>query len=369
MRVLVVNAGSSSLKLSLLDEADEVMARTELEAPNGKFNADSLATALERLAAFDASAHRVVHGGPELHGPSVVTQALISHLETLAPLAPLHSRPALHALAEIRRRFPSKPAVACFDTAFHSNLPAAAREYALPRKWREKGVRRYGFHGLSHAWVARRAAEMLNRPAPELRIVSCHLGAGASLAAIAGARSVDTTMGFTPLEGLMMSTRAGSVDPGALVWLQRHAGVSVTSLEQGLLHESGLCGLAGTGEMTEVLERAATRDADAALALDVYVHRLAAGIAAMSASLGGPDVVAFTGRIGERADRIRELACERLGFLGIALDPLRNERVDGDAVVSPDGARVDVLVIESREDIQMASETRALLERPETGRS
>jgi len=225
---------------------------------------------------------------------------------------------------------PDLPQVACYDTAFHAHLPPAAATYALPREWRERhGLRRFGFHGLSHAWVSRQVD-------PDARLVSCHLGAGASLAAIRGERSVDTTMGVTPLEGLVMAPRSGSVDPGMLTWLLREGGLSVEELDQGLEHGSGLTGLAGTGDMRELLAR---DDADAALAIDVYVHRLCAMIAAMAASLGGIDVLAFTGGVGEHAEPIRHRAIAGVAFLG----------------------PFTTLVIASREDLEIARQVRATL--------
>ena len=219
------------------------------------------------------------------------------------------------------------PAVACFDTTFHATLPPAAATYAVPRGWRDEwGLRRYGFHGLSHAYASRRAAELLDLPLGDLRTVVCHLGAGASLCAVQGGRSVDTTMGFTPLDGLVMATRAGSIDPGAVLWLVEHGGLSPAEVAHALEHESGLLGLAGSGDMRDVLERAGAGDPEAILARDVYLHHLRAGIAAMAAALGGLDVLVFTGGVGERAPFVRAAAAEGLGFLGVAVEPDANAR-------------------------------------------
>jgi acetate kinase len=340
LRVLVVNAGSSSLKLSLLGEGDE-----ELWAGS---SLDDLS------AAPDAIGHRVVHGGERFHAAVLLDPSVMSALRELTLLAPLHQPKSLAAVDAVSSRFPDVPAVACFDTAFHATLPKAAYTYALPAEWRSRyGVRRYGFHGLSHAYASRRAGAAS-------RVVTCHLGAGASLCAVLDGRSVDTTMGFTPLEGLAMATRSGSVDPGLLLWLQQHEGLSVDAMADALEHSSGLLGLAGTADMREVLSRSG---ADAVLALDVYVHRLRAGIAAMAASLGGLDALVFTGGVGERAARVRELACGGLGFLGVALDGARNDAADGsaDAVVSGAGSAVRVLVVRAREDLEIAAQTRAAL--------
>jgi acetate kinase len=257
--------------------------------------------------------------------------------------------------------------VACFDTAFHAGMPAAAARYALPADWTARfGLRRYGFHGLSHAYASRRAAAMAGRELAELRIVSCHLGGGASLAAIAGGRSVDTTMGFTPLEGLVMATRSGSVDPGLLMWLLQHGSLSVAEVSAGLEQESGLAGLAElpgkSGDMRDVLAAADAGSEAAQLAIAVYLHRLRREIAAMAAAMDGTDFLVFTGGVGEHAPTIRAAAAEGLGFLGVRLDAGRNEAT-ADAEIGDPGARVRVLVITAREDIEVARQVRELLAR------
>ena len=365
MRVLVVNAGSSSLKLRLVDGDDRVEATADLPADGGSFDDDALADALDGMGRADAVGHRVVHGGPDLVAPTLVTPALTERLRGLVPLAPLHEPAALAGMAAVGLHRPGIPNVACFDTAFHASLPAAARTYPLPRAWREGfGLRRYGFHGLSHAWAAMRGAELLGRPPEALRLVTCHLGAGASLAAVRGGRSVDTTMGFTPLEGLMMATRAGSTDPGLLLWLQEEGGVALADLRQGLEHGSGLVGLAGTADMREVVERAAAGEADAGLALDVFVHRARAGVAAMAAALDGVDGVVLTGGIAEHAPVVRRRIVEGLGFLGLRLDLTANEDAAGDAILSAPGSPAGVVVVEAREDLQIAREVRRLLAGP-----
>jgi acetate kinase len=289
---------------------------------------------------------------------------VVKELHALTSLAPLHQPPALAGIDAVSRSLPEVPSVACFDTAFHHDLPAAAATYALPRAWRKQfAIRRYGFHGLSHAYASRRAAEMVQRPLRRLRVVTCHLGAGASLAAVEGGRSVDTTMGFTPLEGLVMSTRSGSIDPGLLIWLQRQAGVGPAGLEESLERRSGLLGLAGTGDMREVLARTARGDADAALALEVYLHRLRAGIASMAAAMGGLDVLVFTGGVGENAPLVRRRAARGLEFLGVKLDARANRSVTPDGEVGSPGGVVRALVIHAREDLEIARQARALLRR------
>jgi acetate kinase len=267
----------------------------------------------------------------------------------------------------VSRQLPATPAVACFDTAFHATLSAAASTYALPAEWRSRwGLRRYGFHGLSHAWVARRAPELVERdPADGVRIVSCHLGAGASLCAIANGASVDTTMGFTPLEGLVMATRSGSVDPGMLLWLLERSAVSERELAEALEHESGLLGLAASADMRAILARADAGDDDAVLALEVYLHRLRGAIGSMAAALGGLDVLVFTGGVGERAPAIRARAAAGLAFLGVAIDEAANDAfsaTDWDADISAGGAAVRTLAIHAREDLEIAHQVRGLLD-------
>jgi len=293
----------------------------------------------------------------------VLVDAQVQHaLGELVDLAPLHQPKSIAALGAMREALPGAPAVACFDTAFHQTMPAAAATYALPAQWRERWqLRRYGFHGLSHGWIAQRAPQLLGADAAQLRIVSCHLGAGASLCAIAGGRSVDTTMGFTPLEGLVMATRSGSVDPGLVLWLLERAGISGQDLLRVLEHESGLFALAGSADMREVLASAGRGEAGGRLALEVYGHRLRAGIATMAAALGGLDAVAFTGGIGQRSPQIRELAAGGLAFLGLALDGDRNAAGPGDRDVSAAGAPVRTLVIEAREDLEIARQARAVM--------
>jgi acetate kinase len=262
----------------------------------------------------------------------------------------------------VRRLLPEVPAVACVDTAFHATLPAGAATYPLPRDWRERyGIRRYGFHGLSHAYASRRAAELLGRPLGGLRTVTCHLGAGASLAAVRGGVSVDTTMGFTPLEGVVMATRSGTVDPGLLLWLLRNAGLGEMAMSDALERRSGLVGLAGTGDMREVLRAAEAGGGDARTALDVYAHRLRAAVASMAAAMDGLDALVFTGGIGERAAPVRAEAARGLGFLGVAVDAGRNAGVDGDADVSTAAATVRTLVVRAREDLEVARQVREVL--------
>jgi acetate kinase len=306
--------------------------------------------------------HRIVHGGERFREAVRIEGDVERQLRELTELAPLHQPKSLAVLDAVNEALPDVPAFACFDTAFHATLPAAAATYALPVEWREHWhLRRYGFHGLSHGWVARRAPELLGRKPEELRIVSCHLGAGASLCAIKDGASVDTTMGFTPLEGLVMATRAGSVDPGILLWLLEHEQLSTGELADALEHRSGLLGLAGSPDMREILDRAGRGDPAARLALDVYVHRLRAAIAAMAAALDGLDALVFTGGVGEHSTEIRAQAAAGLGFLGVAVDGDRNAQSQVDCEIGAQGATVRTLVLTAREDVEIARQVRELL--------
>jgi acetate kinase len=382
-RVLVVNAGSSSLKLTLLARArpgndrDRTIAECELSTPRARVDVKELRAALlGEMGHADAVGHRIVHGGERFTEAVRIDASVRAALEELVDLAPLHQPKSLAALDAVTEALPDVPAVACFDTAFHRTLPPAAATYALPAEWRERwGLRRYGFHGLSHAWVARRAPQLLDADPARLRIVSCHLGAGASLCAISGGLSQDTTMGFTPLEGLVMATRSGSVDPGLMLWLLERKRFSPAQLADALEHRSGLLGLAGSADMHEVIARAGENDAgngaddgggsggdpQAQLALDVYIHRLRAGIAAMAAALGGLDALVFTGGVGEHAPRVRSLTAAGLAFLGVSLDEARNDAAHGDADIGAAGATVRTAVLTAREDLEIARQVRAAL--------
>jgi acetate kinase len=361
VRILVVNAGSSSLKLRLLCDDDEVLG-TEGLAAIDRLGHHDLARALERLGSFDATGHRIVHGGERYREPVVVDGDVRAELEALTDLAPLHQPKSLAALDAVTALAPDVPAVACFDTAFHATMPTAATTYAVPAEWRDRlHVRRYGFHGLSHAYAARRASA-----GDAGRTVTCHLGAGASLAAVRGGRCVDTTMGFTPLEGLVMATRSGTVDPGAVLWLVTRHGFDPGAVVDALEHESGLLALAGSADMGAVVDARGRGEPAARLALDVYVHRLRAAIAAMVASLGGLDALVFTGGVGENAAMVRAEAAAGLRFLGIALDAQRNDEAvgaaaDPEADVTAAGSSVRVLVVAAREDLEIARGVRTRL--------
>lgn len=361
MRVLVVNAGSSSLKLSVLD-GDQLCRARELTVDGATVDPEQMAAAVLELGPVDAVGHRIVHGGAQYIEAVKIDDNVLASLWELADLAPLHQAKSLEALEAVSRTRPGYPAVACFDTAFHATIPPAAATYPLPRQWRQRwGLRRFGFHGLSHKYAARRAAELLERPQDGLRIVTCHLGAGASLAAVKSGRSVDTTMGFTPLEGLAMATRSGSVDPGLLLWLLERTQLSEQRMAHALEHESGMLALAGSADMRAVIQNAERRDPDAQLALDVYLHRLRGGIAAMAAAMDGLDVVVWTGGVGEHAPKIRAATAAGLSFLGLHIDNERNQTATDDCDLTAHGARVNAVVITAREDLEIARQVRRVL--------
>ena len=362
MWILVVNAGSSSLKLRLLDPDDRVIGSVDLPAPRGQAESAAIAAAVAGFGTIDAVGHRIVHGGTLFAAPTRIDRDVVERLRALTDLAPLHQPNSLAALEAVEAALPDVPAVACFDTAFHAAMPPGAATYAIPPEWRKRwALRKYGFHGLSHAYVSRRAAELLGRPLAGLRLVTCHLGAGASLAAVLDGRSVDTTMGFTPLDGLVMATRSGSIDPGLVLWLEEHVRTPPAELAATLEHRSGLLGLAGTADMRAILAAEAAGDEEAVLALAVYLHRLRGLVAAMAAAMDGLDGLVFTGGVGENSPEIRERAGAGLGFLGVAVDPVRNRAGGGDREIGTAGATVRTLVVAAREDLEIAHQVRAVL--------
>ena len=349
--VLVVNAGSTSLKLRLVSENEQVEDVESFDAI--------------RSAEVDAVGHRVVHGGPHLVEPTLIDDAVRASIGELESITPLHNAPSLAGIDTATRALPGVPHVAVFDTAFHTTIPAEASTYALPRIWREEwGIRRYGFHGLSVQWCAERAPELLERSQAQLRLVVCHLGGGCSVTAVRDGCSIDTTMGFSPLEGVPMTTRSGSVDPGALLYIQRQHAVSVEELDRALNEESGLKGMSGLSGHVHELEAVAQEDEDVRLALVVYTHRIAGAVAAMAASSGGLDALVFTAGVGEHSPGVRAAVCARLAFLSVELDADLNERSAADGDVASSESAVRVLVIAAREELVVARAVRALLQRP-----
>ena len=362
MRVLVVNAGSSSLKLAVMDGEDEV-ASTTVERWEGEDGLGPINSFVEEVDTPEAIGHRIVHGGPGLTHSVRIDDGVLAYLASIQDLAPLHNPRAVAGIRAVRQLLPTTPEVACFDTTFHTHLPAAARTYALPKEWNARwSLRRYGFHGLSHAYAVRRAAEVVDKDLSDLRVVSCHLGAGASLAAVREGRCVDTTMGFTPVEGLVMATRSGSVDPGLLLWLLEHGGQSPAGLADVLEHQSGLKGLSGTsGDLRDVLAARAGGDVDAGLAFDVFIHRLRQEIGAMAASAGGLDLLVLTGGIGEHVSEVRSLAARGAGHLGVSIEEHINAETTSDRDISTPDARVRTVVVTASEAAEIARETRRVV--------
>ena len=311
----------------------------------------------------DPLGHRVVHGGSRFVTPGVIDDAVERAIQEMAPLAPLHNPANLEGIRVARRAFPTLPHVAVFDTAFHSTIPPHAHTYAVPREWtRELGVRRYGFHGTSTAYVSRRAAALLGRPYDEVNSIVLHLGNGASATAVRAGRSVDTSMGITPLAGLVMGTRSGDVDPALGAYLGRVAGMDLAGVDAALNKRSGLLGMCGVNDMREVWRLADAGDADARLALDVYGYRIRAYVGAYYAALGHVDALVFTGGVGQNSPRVRALATAGLTRLGIEVDPVRNEAESAEArVVSPEGAEVTALVVPTDEELEIAEQTAACL--------
>ena len=359
VKALALNAGSSSLKAALYD----VEPGAALAAPAGALweaavdGGPGAARALLADLPDDVGVvgHRIVHGGERFHEPAPLTGEVKEAVRAMAELAPLHNAAGLAGVAAAEERFADAAHVAVFDTAFHAGLAPAARTYAGPHEWAERGLRRYGFHGINHEYAAHRTAHLLGRPLEELRLVTCHLGSGCSLAAIRDGRSVDTTMGFTPLEGVVMGTRSGSLDPGLLLHLLREESASVDGLDRLLNHGSGLRGLSGvSGDLREVLAARDRGDEHAALALDVYVHRLRFHLGAMLGSLGGLDAVVFTAGVGEHAAEIRAAALEPFAFLGLELDRTRNAFAGPDDDVAAPGSAVRALVIGAQEEWAIA---------------
>lgn len=392
LKILVCNTGSSSFKFSLFEATRELLlaegsidwttkptrllyrrtgcpeTREELKL---KKHADAAGRILDDLQAgpsaplhgladIQAVGHRIVHGGERYTGAARITPEVKRAIAELAELAPLHNPASLDGINVAEQALPGVPQVAAFDTAFHATLSEAARTYPVPGKWRsEWGIRRYGFHGLSHSYCASRAAEIVGRE--DLRLVIAHLGSGASVSAVHNGLCVDTSMGFTPLEGLMMGTRSGTIDPGILIYLLRHKGLEVNALDKALNHESGLLGVSGiSSDMRRVLS-ALPSNPDARLAVDVYIHRIRQTVGAMAATLGGIDALVFTAGIGEHSPEIRRRVCENLNFLGLELDRRANETCQADADVAAPASAVRIIVIAAREDLAIMRETRRLL--------
>jgi acetate kinase len=331
--------------------------------------------AISRPSDIDVVGHRVVHGGPQFLEPSIVTVEVKSAIESVSVFAPLHNRAELEGMEIAAKLLGPVPQIAVFDTGFHRNMPLSAKTYPGPYEWFEQGIRRYGFHGINHQYGAQRAAQLLGKNLNSLKLVTCHLGNGCSLAAIREGQSIDTTMGFTPLEGLMMGTRSGSVDPGILTYLMRQRQLSGQQLDEILNQKSGLLGISGTSsDMREILPASKngnepTKQVRAKLALEMYVHRLRSEIGSMIAVLGGVDAVVFTAGVGENSPEVRAAVCENFAFVGVKLDPVKNAKSPSDADISAPGATVRVLVIHAQEGWMIARECWNLVKKQSTGPS
>jgi acetate kinase len=393
MKILVLNSGSSSQKSCLYEIGDVVppdppaclwegkiewegdVAQVSLKNASGaernnRTRIQSRVLAIEHLLSalwggdtqvlsapseIDVVGHRVVHGGPSHEDPVVITPEVKSAIAKVSTFAPLHNRAELEGMEIVERLLGSVSQVAVFDTGFHRKMPPAAAIYPGPYEWFANGIHRYGFHGINHQYCGGRAARLLGRDLNSLRIVSCHLGNGCSLAAIRNGRSVDTTMGFTPLEGLMMGTRSGSVDPGILTYLMRQRGISAQRLDEVLNRESGLLGISGiSGDMREILAAIKNGHERAKLAFDIYIHRLQSGIGAMVAVLGGVDALIFTAGVGENSPEVRAATCENLAYLRLKLDPKRNLQSVSDQDIAAADSSVHVLVVHAQEDWAIA---------------
>jgi acetate kinase len=365
-RVLVLNCGSSSIKYRLYDGdrvVDGGLIERIGEAGGGPpDHAAALRDLMDRLDLGELTAvgHRVVHGGLRFSAPTVIDDDVVAAIQELVPLAPLHNPANLAGITVARRLLPDTPQVAVFDTAFHRTLPEAAATYAIDRAVaQEYGIHRYGFHGTSHAYVSRRTAALLGRAYEDVNVITLHLGNGASVCAVAGGRSVATSMGLSPLEGLVMGTRSGDIDPAIVFHLTRNAGLSVDEVDHLLNHRSGLLGLCGANDMREVLRRRAAGDAAATLAFDVYCRRITAYVGAYYALLGRVDAITFTAGIGENVAELRAASLANLERLGIVVSPQRNTTGTGERIISPDGAEVAVCVVPTDEEREIATQTLA----------
>jgi acetate kinase len=400
MKILVLNSGSSSQKACLFDltappsitpqeplwegkvewkdgqavlEVRSESGKTLGQYPESQTRAETTLSLLHTLkegearvigdfSEVQAAGHRIVNGGRNYSAPTIITEEVRREVSKMADLAPLHNRAELEGIDLVEKCCGSIPQIAVFDTAFHHQLADAAAIYPVPYSWTEGGVRKFGFHGINHLYCAERAAQILGREARQLKIVSCHLGNGCSLAAIRDCKSIDTTMGFTPLDGLMMGTRSGSIDPGILTYVMRKHGLDGQELGRLLNHESGLLGVSGiSSDMRVVLEKRSLGNQRASLAFDIFVHRLRSGIGSMAAALGGLDAIVFTGGIGENAAEVRSAACENFEFLGLSIERKKNQPAREDREISSRDSAVRVLVIKAQEDWAIARECWGLL--------
>jgi acetate kinase len=405
MKILVLNAGSSSQKSCLYEIQDDALpkqapqplwegkvnwtqdrgvAEIQVKTATGEVLQESIyadsrrahvtymlytltrgaTKVIGQLSEIDVVGHRVVHGGQDYRDSTVITEEVKKAISQLATLAPAHNPASVEGIEAIEQSLASVKQVAVFDTGFHATIPDAAAIYPGPYEWVEQGIRRYGFHGISHQYCAQRAADILGKDLASLRLITCHLGNGCSLAAIKNGRSIDTTMGFTPLDGLMMGSRSGSIDPGILIYLLRQSNYSAERLDYVLNKASGLRGISGvSSDLPQVMEAIAQGNYRAQLAWDIYVHRLRSGIGSMLASLGGLDALVFTAGVGEKSPGIRQAVSEAFGFLGLKIDPEKNQNNPVDIDIATSESAVRVLVIHTQEDWAIAQQCWQILKR------
>ncbi|MEW5858276.1 MAG: acetate kinase [Cyanobacteriota bacterium] len=341
---------------TVLEEEIQTNSRPEIIAHLLNTLTTGKTQVIAQLSEIEIVGHRVVHGGEEYREATIITPEVKDAIARLADFAPLHNPANLEGIEAIEKVLPDVPQVAVFDTAFHSQMPLEAAIYPIPYEWFERGIRRYGFHGINHQYCAQRTGQILGKDWKSLRLITCHLGNGCSLAAIREGRSVDTTMGFTPLEGLMMGTRSGSVDPGILIYWLRQEGYDADKLDEMLNRTSGLKGISGlSGDMRHIQSAVVEGNQRAQLALDIYIHSLCRHIGAMLAALGGLDALVFTGGVGENQTMVRDAACKAFEFLGLKLDSKKNERSPIDEDIASDDSAVRVLIVQAQEDWAIAS--------------
>ena len=395
MKILVLNSGSSSQKSNLYEVGSDLPdgppaplweAKIEWEVDNAQISVSTShgavfqerlkvparAAAIEQMldtlwngsasvlsdpTQVDVAGHRIVHGGQRFKQPIVVTSEVKDAIAAMSAFAPLHNRAELEGIDLVEMKIGAIPQVAVFDTSFHSDLPQVAAVYPGPYEWVSRGIRRYGFHGINHQYCAERAAQLLGRDPTSLKLITCHLGNGCSLAAVKAGRSIDTTMGFTPLDGLMMGTRSGAIDPGILTYLMRQDGFTAQQLDDLLNTKSGLLGISGISrDMRRIVAEMNAGHTRARLAFDIFVHRLQSSIGAMIAVLDGLDALIFTAGIGENSPEVRAAACSNLGFVGLKLDSSKNTHISGDQDISSPDSRVRILVVRAQEDWAIAKE-------------
>ena len=393
MKILVLNSGSSSQKSALYEISGALSGhppaavwegkiewnanQADIQAQNeqgtqlkGRVKVTSRANAIDQLldtlwngklrvvsapSEIDVVGHRIVHGGKDFEKATAITPDVRSAIARMSAFAPLHNRAELEGIDIIEKRLGAVLQVAVFDTSFHSRLPESAAVYPGPFEWLAQGIRRYGFHGINHQYCAERTAQLLGKDLRSLKLVTCHLGNGCSLAAIRDGRSIDTTMGFTPLEGLMMGTRSGSVDPAILTYLMRQGSLTAEQLDDLLNTKSGLLGISGiSGDMRQIVAEMNNANPRAKLAFEIFVHRLQTGVGAMIAALGGIDALVFTAGIGENSPEVRGAACANFGFLGLTLDPAKNAQSPVDQEISPSDSAVRVFIVRAQEDWAIA---------------